>query len=94
MLDAGKSLSSLLKMVSVAFPPEVASTPQDVKMLYQKVEEVVQKHLAAIAAPQTSGEDISAGMISFVLYIIKTLAEVQKNFMDPSNLVRVLQQLA
>ncbi|CAI9110926.1 OLC1v1011036C1 [Oldenlandia corymbosa var. corymbosa] len=94
MLDAGKSLSSLLKMVSVAFPPDAASTPQDVKMLYQKVEELVQKHLADIAAPQTSGEDISASMISFVLHIIKTLAEVQKNFINPGNLVHVLQRLA
>lgn len=94
MLDAGKSLCSLLKMVSIAFPPEVPSTPQDVKMLYQKVEELVQKHLAAIAAPQSSGEDISASMISFVLYVIRTLAEVQKNFFDPSNLVRVFQRLA
>ncbi|KAL3525275.1 hypothetical protein ACH5RR_013647 [Cinchona calisaya] len=94
MLDAGKSLCSLLKMVSVAFPPEVPSTPQDVKMMYQKVEELVQKQLAAIAVPQTSGEDVSAGMISFVLCVIITLAEVQKNLIDPLNLVRVLQRLA
>nr|GEW28421.1 phosphatidylinositol 3- and 4-kinase family protein with FAT domain isoform 1 [Tanacetum cinerariifolium] len=36
MLDAGKSLCSLLKMVFVSFPSEAASTPQDVKSLYQK----------------------------------------------------------
>ncbi|XP_059645489.1 uncharacterized protein LOC132287044 [Cornus florida] len=94
MLDAGKSLCSLLKMVFVAFPLEEASTPQDVKILYQKVEDLIQKHLAAVAAPQTSGEDNSANTISFVLYVIKTLAEVQKNFIDPFNLVRVLQRLA
>lgn len=94
MLDAGKSLCSLLKMVSIAFPPEAPSTPQDVKILYRKAEELVQRHLASIATPQSSGEDISASTISFVLYVIKTLAEVQKNFIDPSNLVRVLQRLA
>ncbi|CAK9145339.1 unnamed protein product, partial [Ilex paraguariensis] len=94
MLDAGKSLCSLLKMVFVAFPLEATSTPPDVKLLYQKVEELIQKHLAALTAPQTSGEDNSANMISFVLYIIKTLSEVQKNFIDPNNLVRVLQRLA
>lgn len=94
MLDAGKSLCSLLKMVSIAFPPEAPSTPQDVKILYHKAEELVQRHLASIATPQSSGEDISASTISFVLYVIKTLAEVQKNFIDPSNLVRVLQRLA
>ncbi|KAI3451444.1 hypothetical protein Pfo_008109 [Paulownia fortunei] len=94
MLDAGNSLCSLLKMVSAAFPPEALNTPQDVKMLYQKVEELVQKHLAVVAAPQTSGEDNSASMISFVLYVIKSLAEVHKNLVDPFNLVRVLQRLA
>lgn len=94
MLDAGKSLCSLLKMVFVAFPSEATSTPQDVKALYQKVEELIQKHLASVAAPQTAGEDNSASMISFVLYIIQTLAEVQKNVIDPFNLVRVLQRLA
>lgn len=94
MLDAGKSLCSLLKMVFVAFPSEASSTPQDVKALYQKVEELIQKHLASVAAPQTAGEDNSASMISFVLYIIQTLAEVQKNVIDPFNLGRVLQRLA
>lgn len=94
MLDAGNSLCSLLKMVSAAFPPEPVNTPQDVKMLYQKMEELVQKHLAVVAAPQTSGEDNSASMISFVLHVIKSLAEVHKNLVDPFNLVRVLQRLA
>ncbi|XP_076887806.1 uncharacterized protein LOC143538050 [Bidens hawaiensis] len=94
MLDAGKSLCSLLKMVFVAFPSEATSTPPDVKALYQKVEELMQKHLASVAAPQTAGEDNSASMISFVLYIIQTLAEVRKNVVDPFNLARVLQRLA
>lgn len=93
MLDAGNSLCSLLKMVSAAFPPEAVSTPPEVKMLYQKVEELVQKHLAVVAAPQTS-EDNSASMISFVLFVIKSLAEVHKNIVDPFNLVRVLQRLS
>ncbi|KAJ8545743.1 hypothetical protein K7X08_018326 [Anisodus acutangulus] len=94
VLDAGKSMCSLLKMVSLAFPPESANTTLDVKMLYQKVEELIQKHLAAVATPQTSGEDNSCSMVSFVLYVIKTLAEVHKNFIEPANLVRLLQRLA
>lgn len=94
VLDAAKSMCSLLKMVSLAFPPEAANTTQDVKMLYQKVEELIQKHLAAVAIPQTSGEDNSGSMVSFVLYVIKTLAEVHKNIVEPVNMVRLLQRLA
>lgn len=94
MLDAGKSLCSLLKMVFVAFPSEATSTPQDVKTLYMKVNDLIQKHLGAVVAPQTVGEDNSAQMISFVLYVMKTLAEVQENIIDPYNLVRVFQRLA
>ncbi|KAM7524076.1 hypothetical protein LguiA_013978 [Lonicera macranthoides] len=94
MLDAGKSLCSLLKMVFVAFPSEGPNIPQDVQALYVKVDTLIQKHLAAVAAPSTAGEDNSAQMISFVLFVIKTLAEVQKSVIEPSNLVRVLQRLA
>ncbi|KZV22547.1 transformation/transcription domain-associated protein-like [Dorcoceras hygrometricum] len=94
MLDDGNSLCTLLKMVSAAFPPEAISTTQEVKMLYQKVEELVQKHLAAVAAIQSSGEDNSASMISFVLHVIKSLADVHKSLVDPFSLVRVLQRLA
>ncbi|XP_075498359.1 LOW QUALITY PROTEIN: SAGA complex/NuA4 acetyltransferase complex subunit TRA1-like [Primulina tabacum] len=94
MLDDGNSLCTLLKMVSAAFPPEAISTTQEVKMLYQKVEELVQKHLAAVAAIQNSGEDNSASMISFVLHVIKSLADVHKNLVDPFSLVRVFQRLA
>ncbi|XP_047320592.1 transformation/transcription domain-associated protein-like [Impatiens glandulifera] len=94
VLDAGKSLCSLLTVVFTAFPLEVATTPQDVKILYQKVEEIIQKNLAAVSASQSSGEDSCASTISFVLYVIRSLAEVQKNLIDPLHLVRVLQRLA
>ncbi|XP_075655312.1 uncharacterized protein LOC142625565 isoform X3 [Castanea sativa] len=94
MLDAGKSLCSLLKMVFVAFPLEAATTPQDVKLLYQKVDELIQKHIHIVTAPQASNEDNTANSISFVLLVIKTLTEVQKNFVDPNFLVRILQRLA
>ncbi|KAF8410450.1 hypothetical protein HHK36_002979 [Tetracentron sinense] len=97
MFCAGKSLCSLLKMVLVAFPLEAASTPQDVKILYQRVEDLIQKHLAAVTAPQIMLEVRSANsMISFVLSVIKTLTEVQKNFIDPFILpfAHVLQRLA
>uniref|UniRef100_A0A2P2JR38 Uncharacterized protein MANES_01G145600 n=1 Tax=Rhizophora mucronata TaxID=61149 RepID=A0A2P2JR38_RHIMU len=93
MLDAGKSLCSLLKMVFVAFPPEAASTPPDVKLLYQKVDELIQKHISTVTAPQMSGEDNSANSISFVLLVIRTLTEVEKNI-EPFILVRILQRLA
>jgi len=94
MLDAGKSLCSLLKMVFVAFPLVAATTPHDVKLLYQKVDELIQKHINAITAPQVSNEDSTASSISFVLLVIKTLAEIQKNIVDPNILVRILQRLA
>ncbi|KAL6010354.1 hypothetical protein ACLOJK_000785 [Asimina triloba] len=97
MMDAGKSLCSLLKMVFTAFPLEVVNTPPDVKMLYQRVEDLIQKHLAAVTAPQISLEVSSANsMISFALFVVRTLTEVQKNFIDPFilPLARVLQRLA
>ncbi|XP_022741614.1 transformation/transcription domain-associated protein-like isoform X2 [Durio zibethinus] len=94
MLDAGKSLCSLLKMVFVAFPLDAGATPPDVKLLYQKVDELIQKHITTVTSPQTSGEDNSANSISFVLLVIKTLMEVQKSFIDPFILVRILQRLA
>ncbi|XP_048334555.2 uncharacterized protein LOC107424364 isoform X2 [Ziziphus jujuba] len=94
LLDAGKSLCSLLKMVFVAFPPEGATTPPDVKALYLKVDELIQKHINTVTAPQTSNEDSTSNSISFVLLVIKTLTEVQKNFIDPYFLVRILQRLA
>ncbi|KAF2312392.1 hypothetical protein GH714_034499 [Hevea brasiliensis] len=93
MLDAGKSLCSLLKMVFVAFPPDAATTPTDVKLLYQKVDELIQKHISILTAPQTLSEDNSAHSISFVLLVIKTLTEVEKHT-DPFNLSRILQRLA
>ncbi|EHA8588761.1 hypothetical protein COCNU_scaffold006566G000100 [Cocos nucifera] len=97
LLDAGRSLCSLLKMVFTAFPLEAASAPQDVKILYQRVGELIQKHLAAVTAPQISLEISNANsMISFAFVILKTLTEVQKSFIDPfiGLLLRVLQRLA
>lgn len=94
ILDAGKSLCSLLKMVFIAFPQDGASTPPDIKLLYQKVSELIQKHVHAVTALQASGDDNSLGSISFVLVVLKTLAEVQKNFVDPYVLVRILQRLS
>ncbi|XP_040962395.1 transformation/transcription domain-associated protein [Gossypium hirsutum] len=94
MLEAGKSLCSLLKMIFDAFPLDASTTPPDVKLLYQKVDELIQKHIASVTAPQTSGEDNSANSISFVLLVIKTLTEVQKSFIDPFILVRIFQCLA
>ncbi|XVF62182.1 hypothetical protein PTKIN_Ptkin08bG0196500 [Pterospermum kingtungense] len=94
MLDAGKSFCSLLKMVFIAFPLDAGTTPLDVKLLYRKVDELIQKQITTVAAPQASGEDNSASSISFVLLVINTLMEVQKSFIDPLILVRILQRLA
>lgn len=93
LLDAGKSFCSLLRMICVAFPQEAASTPADVKLLYQKVDDLIQKHVTTVTAPQTSSDDNNAGAISFLLLVIKTLTEVQRNFIDPLVLVRLLQRL-
>jgi transformation/transcription domain-associated protein len=97
MLDAGKSLCSLLKMVFSAFPLEAATTPQDIKLLHQRVQDLIQKQLAAVTTSQISLELSNANsMISFALFVLNTLAEVQKNFIDPfiGLLFRVLQRLA
>lgn len=94
MLNAGKSLCSLLKMVFIAYPQDGPSTPPDIKLLYQKVNELIQKHVHAVTAPQASGDDSSLGSISFALIVLKTLAEVQKNFVDPYVLLRILQRLS
>jgi len=83
-----------LKMVFTAFPMDAASTPPDIKLLYQKVNELINKHVSAVTAPQASGDDTSFGSISFVLLVIKTLAKVHKNFVDSYVVVRILQRLA
>jgi transformation/transcription domain-associated protein len=80
-------------MICVAFPQEAASTPADVKFLYQKVDDLIQKNVTTVTAPQTSSDDNNAGAISFLLLVIKTLTEVQRNFIDPLVLVRLLQRL-
>lgn len=85
-------------MVFVSFPLEEATTYQDVKLLYQRVEDLIQKHLSTVTSTTQMTLEISSAnsMIGFALFIIKTLAEVQKNFIDPFiiPLVRVLQRLA
>ncbi|KAI9081282.1 hypothetical protein K1719_036782 [Acacia pycnantha] len=93
LLDAGKSFCSLLKMIFVAFPPEAATTPADVKLLNQKLDDLIQKHVSAVTASQTPGDDNVASSISFLLLVIRTLTEVQRNFIEPSLLVRILQRL-
>jgi transformation/transcription domain-associated protein len=97
MLDAGKSLCSLLKMVFSAFPLEAATTPQDMKLLHQRVQELIHKNLAAVTTQQIALEPNSANsIISFSLFVLNALAEVQKNFIDPfiGLLFRVLQRHA
>jgi len=97
MLDAGKSLCSLLKMVFSAFPLEAATTPQDIKLLHQRVQELIHKNLAAVTTQQIALELNNAhSIISFSLFVLNALAEVQKNFIDPfiGLLFRVLQRLA
>ncbi|KNA06133.1 hypothetical protein SOVF_183880 [Spinacia oleracea] len=94
MLDAGRSLCSLLKTVFLTFPLDSTSSPSEVKILYQKVQDLAEKQNAAVTSPQTSADDTVANSISFVLLVMKTLMEVQKNLADPSLLVRVFQRLA
>lgn len=80
-------------MIFVAFPPEAATTPADVKVLSQKLDDLIQKHVSTVTAPQSSGDDNIAISISFLLLVIRTLTEVQRNFIEPSILVRILQRL-
>lgn len=76
-------------MIFVAFPQEATTTPPDVKQLYQKLDDLIQKHVTTVMAPH----DNTDSSISFLLLVIKTLTEVQRNFIDPSILVRILQRL-
>lgn len=93
-IDAGNLLCSLLKMVILAYPLEAASTPPVVKALYTNINDLIQKYLDAVATPQKANNDMSAQTISFVLYIIKLLVEMQDNLIQPYNVVHVLQRLA
>ncbi|CAL0331914.1 unnamed protein product [Lupinus luteus] len=93
LLDAGNSFCCLLRMIFVAFPQEASTAPADVKLLYQKLDDLIQKHVATITAPQTSSDDNDATSISFLLLVIKTLTEAEGNFIDPLILVRILQRL-
>lgn len=96
MVDAGKSLCTLIKMVFTAFPLDSPTTPQEVKILCQRVADLLQKNLAAVTAPQISLEAANVNsIISFALSVMKALSEVQKNFIDPfiGLLLRVLQRL-
>jgi transformation/transcription domain-associated protein len=95
-MDIEKSLCTLLKMVFDAFPLDATNTPQDIRLLYSKVVELIQNHLAVVTAPQVSHDTSSANlMISFAVSVIKTLAEGQQDFIDSfmMPLIRVLQRL-
>ncbi|KAK1363493.1 Histone acetyltransferase SAGA, TRRAP/TRA1 component, PI-3 kinase superfamily [Heracleum sosnowskyi] len=93
-VDAGNLWCSLLKMVILAYPLEAATTPQIVMELYTKVNDLIQKYLVAVATPHIANKDMSSKAISFVLYIIKLLAEMQDNLIQPYNVVHVLRHLA
>jgi transformation/transcription domain-associated protein len=83
MVDAGKSLCTLIKIVFTAFPLDSSTTPQEVKILHQCVADLLQKNLVAVTAPQISLEAVNANpIISFALSVMKAVSEVQKNFID------------
>jgi transformation/transcription domain-associated protein len=96
MVDAGKSLCTLIKMVFTAFPLDSPTTPQEVKILHQRVADLLQKNLAAVTTPQISLEAANVNpIISFALSVMKAVSEVQKNFIDHfiGLLLRALQRL-
>lgn len=83
-------------MIFIAFPLDITTTALEVKVLYQKVEDLVQKHLATVTTPQMAPEvSASNSMIGFAVSIIRTLTDLQNFFIDPfvSALIRVLQRL-
>ncbi len=97
--EIGKSLCTLLKMVFEAFPVDGISTHQDVKVLHQKVDDLIQKQLSAVTASQTPPAPefrVVNVMISFTLNILKTLVEGSKLYIDRfmMPLVRVVQRLS
>lgn len=86
-------------MVFEAFPVDASDTHQDVKLLHQKVEELIQKQLTTVTANQTQPplEPSSVNvLISFTLNILKTLVSGNKQYVDKfmMYLVRVFQRLS
>lgn len=72
---------------------------QDVRLLHQKVEELIQKQLTTVTANQTQPPleaSVLNVLISFTLNILKTLVAGNKQYVDKfmSYLVRVFQRLA
>lgn len=86
-------------MVFEAFPVDAPDTHQDVKLLHQKVEELIQKQLGVVTTTpsQPSLESpVVNGVISFTLNILETLVAGNKQYVDRfmMPLVRVFQRLA
>lgn len=98
MPEIGKALVILVKMVFDAFPVDSAATPQDVKLLHQKVEELIHKQLAAVTAAQPSGMDarVAYTMISLSISVLQSLTEGNKTYLDRfmMPLVRTVQRLS
>uniref|UniRef100_A0A7I4F837 Non-specific serine/threonine protein kinase n=1 Tax=Physcomitrium patens TaxID=3218 RepID=A0A7I4F837_PHYPA len=97
--EIGNSLCTLLKMVFEAFPVDASDTHQDVKLLHQKVEELIQKQLTTVTSnptqPPVEASVINV-MISFTLNVLKTLVAGNKQYVDKFMLylVRVFHRLA
>lgn len=78
---------------------DAPDTHQDVKLLHQKVEELIQKQLTTVTANQTQPPlevSVLNVLISFTLNILKTLVAGNKQYVDKlmMYLVRVFQRLA
>lgn len=86
-------------MVFDAFPVDAPGTHQDVKVLHQKVEELIQKQLTTVTNNQTAPpleSRVVNAMISFTINILKILVEKSKLYIDRfmMPLVRVVQRLS
>lgn len=86
-------------MVFEAFPVDAPDTHQDVKLLHQKVEELIQKQLGVVTTTPSQPpleSPVVNGVISFTLNILETLVAGNKQYVDRfmMPLVRVFQRLA
>lgn len=78
---------------------DAPDTHQDVKLLHQKVEDLIQKQLTTVTTNQSQPPlevSVSNVLISFTLNILKTLVSGNKQYIDKHmmHLVRVFQRLA
>lgn len=93
MLDGGRSLCLLFRILYGALPLKARLLQSDAKLVYENLDQLILKHINCVFTSESSGEENYVIPIGIVITLIKTLIEVRSNIIDPHILVRVLQLL-